>query len=541
MFVGRRWKFDRREVEGGSGRGGVGRRRRASRGVRALAWAGVLVALTALSAGAAPKRPDEFPARSASIRPGDGRPPMTATLKQLSPPNQEWYIAGSDLADALQVGRFWRSDVRKLVLRVGQKRITFTAGARSVVIGEKAILLHLPVVFHQGEPWIPLEFLTSILPQLTEKEVRWDPRDFVLRLGTRQTNVERLEFQQEELSTELRVRLATPLAFRVDDSQPRQLVLKLYGARLDPGALTVREPRGLIESVEAIQRGDHALLVVHLSELVSRYQSLSRDDGRTIVLKVFQEPITTIPEPVPKGPKIVQTLPSTEVGRKVRVRRVIIDPGHGGADDGKKGLNGLLEKDVTLAIARELRRILDGHDGIEVLLTRDDDVTMGLIERTEFANQQRGDLFISIHCNGWYAPDAHGVETYFLSPAKSEWDADVAKAENLTTGVAEDVDFIVWDLVQNLYIQESATLAEAVQERLSGDLDLANRGVKQAGFRVLVGAYMPAILVETAFLSNPQESRLLASGDFHRRVAQALASAILDFRQRMEAVREETP
>ncbi len=482
-----------------------------------------------------------YEARSASILPGDGRPSMTFTFKRLSPPNQEWYIAGSDLADALQVGRFWRSDVRKLVLRVGDQRITFTVGARSVVTAEKTILLHMPVVLHQGEPWIPLEFLTSILPQLTQKEVKWNPDSFVLRLGTRQTNVAGLSFQQEELSTELQVHLNVPLAFRVDDSQPRQLVLKLYGARIDPSALTVGRPHGLIESIEAIQRSDHALLVVHLSELVSRYQSLSRDEGRTVVLKVFQEPITTIPEPVPRGPKIVQTLPSTEVGRKVKVRRVIIDPGHGGADDGKKGIGGLLEKDVTLAIARDLKRLLDGHDGIEVLLTRDSDVTMGLIERTEFANQQRGDLFISIHCNGWYAQDAHGVETYFLSPAKSQWDSEVAKAENLTTGVAEDVDFIVWDLVQNLYIQESATLAEAVQERLSSDLGLTNRGVKQAGFRVLVGAYMPAILVETAFLSNPEEARLLGTESFHHKVAQALAAAILDFRDRMEAVREETP
>lgn len=505
----------------------------------------VLVALISMGAGdqvfAQDATDQDFTSRSARITSTDGRPALTVTLKQLSPPNEEWYIAGSDLADALQVGRFWRTDVRKLVLRVDEKRITFTSGARSVVTEQSTMMLRMPVVFHQGEPWIPVEFLTAILPQLTETSVRFSAENFNFTLGVRQTNVSGLGFEQGDLSTELRIRLAQPLAFRVDDSQSRQLTLKLYGARINPGALNVNEPRGLIESVEALQRDDHALLVIRLSELVSRYQSLSRDEGSTIVLKVMQEPITTIPEPVPRGPKIVQTLPSNEIGRKVTVRRVVIDPGHGGADAGKKGVNGLLEKDVTLAIALELQRVLDGQQGIEVVVTRTDDSTMGLIERTEFANQQQGDLFISIHCNGWYAGDAQGVETYFLSPAKSEWDVEVARTENLTDGIAEDVDFIVWDLVQNLYIQESATLAEAVQGRLASDLGMTNRGVKQAGFRVLVGAYMPAILVEVGFLSNSKDAQRLGESGFHRQVARALSAAVLDFRARMEAVREETP
>ncbi len=484
---------------------------------------------------------EDFASRSARIRSTDGRPALTVTLKQLDPPNEEWYIAGSDLADALQVGRFWRTDVRKLVLRVDEQRITFPAGARAVVTEQRTLMLRMPVVFHQGEPWIPTEFLTAVLPELTDISVRFNAETFAFTLGVRQTNVSGLSFEQGDLFTELRIRMVQPLAFRVDDSQPRQLTLKIYGARINPGTLEVNQPRGLVESVEALQRDDHALLVVHLSELVSRYQSLSRDEGATIVLKVMQEPITTIPEPVPRGPKIVQTLPTNEIGRKVTVRRVIIDPGHGGADNGKQGVNGLLEKDVTLAIALELQRVLDGEQGVEVMLTRTDDSTMGLIERTEFANREQGDLFISIHCNGWYAGEAEGVETYFLSPAKSEWDSEVARTENLTGGIAEDLDFIVWDLVQNLYIQESATLAEAVQGRMAGDLGMTNRGVKQAGFRVLVGAYMPAILVEVGFLSNSADARRLGESGFHRQVARALSAAILDFRARMEAVREETP
>jgi N-acetylmuramoyl-L-alanine amidase len=483
----------------------------------------------------------EYEARSAQVLFGDSREPATTTLKQLNPPSEEWYIAGSDLAEILQVGRFWRSDVRKLVLRVGNNRITLTVDARAVVSEEKSIMLRAPVLMHQGEPWIPMEFLTQVLPAMTARGVTWDSQTFTLSIGVRQLNITTLEFDVKDLTTELRVRMRAPLAFRVDDSRPRDLVLKIYGGHLDPQQLLQASPQGLVESVESLQEEGYALLTVHLSELASRYQSLSQDDGHTIVLRVEQAPLATIPEPVPKGPKLVQTLPPETAARKVTVRKVILDPGHGGADIGREGEFGLLEKDITLAICREVKRVLERKEGIQVVLTRQGDDTIGLTERTELANRENGDLFISIHCNGWLSSEAHGVETYFLSPAKTEWDASVAKQENASIDAAHDIDFILWDIVQNLYIQESATLAEAVQSRLTEEMGLHDRGVKQAGFRVLVGAYMPAILVEVGFLSNKDEARMLADHSFHTKLAQALTSAVLNFRDRMEAVREEAP
>lgn len=481
----------------------------------------------------------EAPAQSARVVHADGRT-STLTLKQLALPSREWYVAGSGLADALQVGRYWRTDVRKLVLRVGEQRITFTVGARAVVATDATLMLRSEVLFHQGEPWIPLEFLTRVLGQITDRAVQWDEEKFILSLGEKQFNVTGFRVEAEDLHTELHISMSAPLAFRVDDSRARVLSLKIYGGQADPMAMRLSTPRGLIESIRPIHQPNALLLEIHLSELASRYQSLAANDGKTIVLRVEQAPISTIPEPVPRGPHLVQTLPPEAKGRRVQVRRVIVDPGHGGADVGRQGVNGLLEKDVALAISLELKRVLERRDDLEVVLTREQDQAVGLVERTELANREGGDLLISIHLNGWYDAAAEGVETYFLSPAKTEWDASVARAENASVAAAEDLDFILWDLVQNVYIQESATLAEAVQARLSSDLGLHNRGVKQAGFRVLVGAFMPAILVEVGFLSNPGDAKRLADRDFHRDVARALADAVLDFRARMDAVREES-
>jgi N-acetylmuramoyl-L-alanine amidase len=467
----------------------------------------------------------------------DGRSSTRHDFHRFESDMTDWYVAGSDVADLLQVGRYWRLDVRKLVLKLPSGNVTLTTGARSVVIGNRSHMLRNPVRFDAGEPWIPLEFLTRVLPLISEQAVRWDAEELRLDVGVATFNVSGLDIRRSETTTELRINMTQPLAFLVDDGRARELSLKIYGATVDRAALRRPEANGLIESISATQGSDAAFLRVELSELASSYQSLTENEGKTIVLRVETAPLSTIPDPVPRGSQLVQTLPPEARGRRIDVRRVILDPGHGGADFGRLGPQNLAEKDITLAIARELARVLERRSDLEVILTRDQDEDMGLIQRTELANRERGDLFVSIHCNGWYDEAARGVETYFLSPAKTEWDAELARAQNRQIAAAEDLDFLLWDLVQNQFVQESAILAETVQNRLSRELNAENRGVKQAGFRVLAGAYMPAVQVEVGFLSHGDEGRRLASSGYQRDIADGLAEAILEFQERMESVR----
>jgi N-acetylmuramoyl-L-alanine amidase len=472
-----------------------------------------------------------------SVRRVDGGRSSTIEMRRLAEGSEEWFVSSKDLADMLGVGRFWRPDVRKLVLRIDDRRITFTVEARSVVGDDDTLLLRQPVLYFEGEPWVPLEFLSGVLPKLTDRQASVDPSDRVIALGERRLNVVGINVSTDGDQTLLRLRLESALAFRVDDSRVRNLVIKLYGGALDPGMIRLNQARGLIDGMRSRQADGYALVEVDLSELASRYQSLTEDGGKTILLRIEQAPVTLIPEPEPRGAHMVQTLPPEQRGRKVEVRRVVIDAGHGGGDLGAEGRGGLREKDVTLAVAKKLEQILEGRD-IEVILTRNGDESLGLVERTETANRYSADLFISVHCNAWPNPRAKGVETYFLSPAKTEWDASVARAENAGVSAAEDLDFILWDLVQNAYIQESATLAEEVQERLAADLGLENRGVKQAGFRVLVGAFMPAILVELGFVTNQGDAAKLTDPEFQRKAAEAMADAIIEFRARMDALQE---
>jgi N-acetylmuramoyl-L-alanine amidase len=170
-------------------------------------------------------------------------------------------------------------------------------------------------------------------------------------------------------------------------------------------------------------------------------------------------------------------------------------------------------------------------------MTRDDDRMVELLERTEIANTSGCDLFVSIHCNSWFHQGTGGFESYFLSPARSESERSLQRFENQSGGAESQaprgaVEFILWDLVQNAHIEESSTFAEYVQREMTSRLGIESRGVKQANFVVLQGAKMPAVLIETAFLSNPAEERMLVNPDFHRRVADGVVASIRKMQDR---------
>jgi N-acetylmuramoyl-L-alanine amidase len=222
---------------------------------------------------------------------------------------------------------------------------------------------------------------------------------------------------------------------------------------------------------------------------------------------------------------------------------VVIDAGHGGPDPGARGPGGTREKDVTLAIARELAALLRATPGLDVRMTRDRDTLIALRDRPLLANRWRGAtatggrpaVFISIHANAHRDATTRGVETYFLSEAKTEEARRVAAMENAAQEYEKEaapssvLGFILNDLRQNLYLRESSDWAAIVQSRLAATRLGPDRGVKQAGFVVLDGAFMPAVLVEIGFITNPQEATLLAASGRQKEIARGLERAVRDF------------
>ena len=214
-------------------------------------------------------------------------------------------------------------------------------------------------------------------------------------------------------------------------------------------------------------------------------------------------------------------------------RPVVIDPGHGGDDVGARSPTGVMEKEVTLAVARRLARLLESR-GRAVRLTRDGDQGRALTDRTALANRLEATVFVSLHANASTVASVAGAETYYMSldGASDEAAAATAALENRAGSSADGrspLDLILWDLAQAEVLNESSRLALAVQGRLNARLGLRDRGVKQAPFVVLTGATMPAILVEVGFLSNPSEAERLTQPESQQQLAEAVAAGIEDF------------
>jgi N-acetylmuramoyl-L-alanine amidase len=226
-------------------------------------------------------------------------------------------------------------------------------------------------------------------------------------------------------------------------------------------------------------------------------------------------------------------------------KTVVIDPGHGGEEYGAIGPDGLSEKELTLTVARSLKSIVEQKLGLRVILTRETDALLSLDERTAIANNHKASLFVSIHANASRQKTAWGAETYFLSAdASDDSSRKLAALENNplglpaeSEGMTSDIKLILWDMAQTQYLEESKYLANLVQNELNRSLDIRDRGIKQAPFKVLMGAMMPAVLIEIGFISNPSEESKLKSTDYQTKIASALYRSILRFKNVYEARR----
>jgi|GEM_PF-1471044 len=224
------------------------------------------------------------------------------------------------------------------------------------------------------------------------------------------------------------------------------------------------------------------------------------------------------------------------------LRKIVIDPGHGGKDPGAIGLDGVAEKDIVLGVARRLADKLKAL-GIDVVLTRKDDRFIPLEERTAIANAESADLFISLHVNASPNPEARGVETYYLDNTTDEAALRMAARENgIARDKISDLQFILSDMVQNLKLEDSITLAHRLQGSVVTQVggrygEVRDLGVKKAQFYVLVGARMPSVLVEMFFVTNRVEARALATDEYQQALAEALFDGIKKYQETAQVVK----
>ena len=239
-----------------------------------------------------------------------------------------------------------------------------------------------------------------------------------------------------------------------------------------------------------------------------------------------QQPKLTAP-PLDPEPLTPESL-TREFG--LTAKTIVIDPGHGGKDPGAHGSNNLQEKGIVLSISQKLREILTAK-GYTVLMTRDTNRFIPLKERTAFATQHKADLFLSIHANGSENPRANGIETYYLDVTSTDKASEkIAARENANSGYSiQELETLLTGLIRESKSEDSKRLARHVQQALVQTTGAVDRGVKHARFVVLIGTKVPAILIETGFVSNPVEGRKLTTTAYQYKIATAIAQGVDKF------------
>ncbi len=298
------------------------------------------------------------------------------------------------------------------------------------------------------------------------------------------------------------------------------------------------------QNVKYETKWDYAESVLRIKKPGEAYQNI---DVNELVRSAERQKEKADPNTLQNSPTVYQVLSSNEYIKKAKQKRinlVVVDAGHGGKDPGAVSKNRTKEKDINLAVAKKLTEILKTEYGRKVIMTREDDTFIPLRERSAIANKNNADMFISIHANA--APNAkerRGFEIYILSEIASDSEAEeVAQLENAAVSYEEnnsnDLNTILWSMVINGFINESSTFCYFVSSNIDSTFssykNYENRGVKQAGFRVLKGAKMPAALVELGYVTHRDDLALLLNEDFQWKMAELIAKSISDYENSLD-------
>lgn len=436
------------------------------------------------------------------------------------------FVSAADVITAL--GGTIAADSNGYKVTLNNTVAAFGLDSRYGVVREDLIEMPVAPVSVDGAAFVPWQFFQGFLPRAVDLDVTWDPATKTLAARPRQMDAIAVQVSVTDVQgiSKLVATLSAPSEYTIV-SEPGLYVVR-FKSPLRPGAVeqTFEDPH----VAKAVFSGNDLRIQLMSPDIVGDAYQLT-DPFRVVI------DLRKAAAPAPNAPGLRG---STQPVEQPGIRTIVIDPGHGGKDVGATGPGGVMEKDTTLALCRRLANSLAAKTGARVVLTRDDDSLISLDQRTALANQYKADLFLSVHLNAAPSKGARGSETYFLSlEASDELARRAADSENASasvgTGRGDELKLILWDLAQQEYLQESSRFALAVQEEMNVASGVQNRGVKQAPFKVLIGATMPAALVEVGFISNPEEEARIQTPEFQAMIVDALTRAVVRYKGEYEA------
>ena len=421
----------------------------------------------------------------------------------------------------------------KLELNINDSKIYISPQTSFCKINDKIYHLTHPIIKKNTTILIPaLEFYQSIKnDKLPLRIIKKEPK--AIYVAQNIFNITDIKFSQKQNGT--LITLQTTRQFYAEEisnsiSSSKWLNITIINGLLDSMKLNQKTLQAPISKIRTIQLKESAQISLLLDDNIEDVDfDIQKNEIHFLLRNAIAE----------NAKKII------EIKQKWFIDTIVIDAGHGGKDPGAIGFNNVLEKNITLEIALQLGKLIKNNLGLNVIYTREKDVFVPLWKRTKLANEAKGKLFISIHANSApKSPHIKGFETYLLRPGKTGQAIDVAKRENAVIDLEikqqkyQDINehFILAAMAQNSFVKESEDFAVLIQRNMQKSLKTAskNRGVKQAGFHVLVGASMPNVLIETGFLSNKTEAQNLSKSYYQNKIATAIYEAIVDFKIRHE-------
>jgi N-acetylmuramoyl-L-alanine amidase len=476
------------------------------------------------------------------------------------------YISLVDIGETYHVKIAYDPVTLGMTLSKGAKTITFYNLSKTVKVNDSPVNLTLPARLIRGAMYVPASATLPLLSEMLGISLNWDSKKKgIVSVGGR-NSILGVSLDDRTQGTLIRISLSDSLLFSNEMAEYNWLTIFFadgaFSRSIGPGVPAA----GMVLDSRFTQRDEGVQLSFHLSDDMESYDISRAEDSPDILVSIrkkrtpgarnlFPNLMSGIENVVDSlSPKLDgETSPPSALSlsdeRLWSINTVIIDPGHGGRDSGALGPGGTKEKDVVLAVAKELKKLVDERQEIKAVMTRNDDSFVGLYQRAALAKKANGKLFISIHANAGQSREAEGVEIFFLSAARTEDARYVAQRENESVKYEDNpgmyrklindagtVNDIQNDMASNVFLKESQDLCTVLLENVFKTTRQSNRGVKQAGFYVLAGTRtaMPSVLFEIGFISNPEEEKMLNRISYQKRIAQAIYDSIIKFKERHE-------
>lgn len=479
--------------------------------------------------------------------------------------NNILYGSLNDIASAFQFKTTVNTAAQRIEVTTNRYVIKTTANNPFIVIvdrGNNAHVEQMPVspLFAANKFFVPLEPYISLLDVLLEEEVVFNKELGMIAVGEpypkSKFDIEALSIEERANGSLVRIHSNKQITdyeswlkpIEAKNSEEYWLYVTLVGATVDTTALQTMKPRGLVKQLLVFQSPTSAQLTFRLRGKITGSELLQAENSTDLLLTIHTP---TTEELARKHRKEIEKNLERERG-KWKLDVIVIDAGHGGKDVGAIGVKRTQEKDIALSVALKVGRLIQKQlRGVRVVYTRTTDDFVELYRRGQIANEAGGKLFVSIHCNSMPRKPhpTNGFEIYLLRPGKTEHALQIAERENSVVQFEEgyekryqeltEENFILLTMAQSAYMKYSEQFAEILQSQMEVHSGLENQGVKQAGFYVLVGASMPNVLVETGYLSNRSDERVLKSQSGQQKIAQAIFNGVKRYKQEYEKTLEE--